>query len=136
MFKMEFLPYFTIVCFLYTVQGKTVPVKDKLCHSSSECAKDSCCRDETGRLVDPSGLFDHVGPITDVLNGTCVPLHAQFDENCGEFCPCDLSQGLVCYRTVTDNEFSPSVCRPKDVVSKWTNEFLDCWNDPKCVLPL
>lgn len=44
--------------------------------------------------------------------------------------------GLVCYRTVTDNEFSPSVCRPKDVVSKWTNEFLDCWNDPKCVLPL
>lgn len=43
------------------VQGKTFPVKDKLCHSSSECAKDSCCRDDTGRLVDPSGLFDHVG---------------------------------------------------------------------------
>lgn len=48
----------------------------------------------------------------------------------------NISSGLVCYRTVTDNEFSPSVCRPKDVVSKWTNEFLDCWNDPKCVLPL
>ena len=35
------------------------------------------------------------GPVTDVLNGTCVPLHAQFDENCGEFCPCDLSQGFL-----------------------------------------
>jgi hypothetical protein len=41
-------------------------------------------------------FFFTVGPVTEVLNGTCVPLHAQFDENCGESCPCDLSQGKEC----------------------------------------
>ncbi|XP_062599599.1 uncharacterized protein LOC134261160 [Saccostrea cucullata] len=125
-----------VICILTLTEGKTIPDKDKTCHSSSECAKDSCCRDEQGTLVDPSGLFDHVGPVTEVLNGTCVPLHAQFDENCGDACPCDLTQGLVCDRVVSDNKFTPSICRPKDVVSKWTNDFLDCWNDANCVLPL
>ncbi|XP_033762073.1 uncharacterized protein LOC117343714 [Pecten maximus] len=109
---------------------------DLPCHTSADCPLDACCRELDGNLITLSGTFDAVGPFHDTHNGTCVPLLAQHGEHCGEFCQCDKEQGLRCYRHVSDHEFSPSICREKAYVEKQRRNWLSCYKDPKCKLPM
>lgn len=45
--------------------------------------------------------------------------------------------GLTCFRSfLADNTIAPFRCQDKSYVDRETNEFMDCFQNPKCQLPL
>ncbi|KAK3109003.1 hypothetical protein FSP39_020735, partial [Pinctada imbricata] len=77
------------------------------------------------------------GPIImDDYNGTCTTTVAQLKEICSDFCPCDEAAGLECYRDVIEDGFIAPMCREKDFVNQKTKDFIECYSDPNCKLPI
>ncbi|KAK3591982.1 hypothetical protein CHS0354_031489 [Potamilus streckersoni] len=118
------------------ISGNDTVWQPETCRMSSDCTQDFCCRDKFGKLLDMSGTFDHIGPIHINTNGTCHPVRAQLGEHCSKYCPCDKSQGLLCFRSLKLKCCEPYTCHRKEEVDSQIKNFMKCYKDPACQLPL
>ncbi|VDI16999.1 uncharacterized protein LOC143065412 [Mytilus galloprovincialis] len=132
----HFIITLMVIVIAAKVEGAAIQ-HDQTCTLSSECPTGSCCRHSNGSLLIYSGVFDHIGPYNPQSAGNCVPLLAQYNEQCGETCACDETEGLTCFRSfLADNTIAPFRCQDKSYVDRETDKFMDCFQNPKCQLPL
>ncbi|XP_013401629.1 uncharacterized protein LOC106167388 [Lingula anatina] len=117
----------------------TPDIPPKECRSSSECGRNSCCRDESGAVV---GRLDS-GSFGDLLLGggpgsAGYGLCSNELQQKGEVCDpstCSCGEGLECYRPMSGVCCLPHRCYDAEWVAERREYWRNCFSNPKCHLP-